>query len=209
MTPGNNEFASFGCCVAIEDSVASHREARICHLLTGKRVRLPDPRIGYEGIIFAGNLVLTFSQYHHSLHYCRIGDNHWREARCDAGYRLRDLIFLKGTLYALIFPNFRLAVVELDNSSVSDAVSYCSLSLSTMHSDETAKLTDDVKCFAVYRPSSQTTKSIIFAVNCQYGQTEKTQTLPSVVLSPVGKMARLCHLGFVVQWAKLHTLPSG
>ncbi|XP_048567151.1 uncharacterized protein LOC125547238 [Triticum urartu] len=135
--PRNTEFDSFGCPVAIKDSVASHRELRICHQITCERVRLPDPWKGYEGTIFAGNLVLTFNRYHHTLHYCRIGDNHWREARCDEGYRFRDLIFVKGTLYALIYPNYRLAVVKLDNNSVvfsdlgdalcAEIVPYCSM----------------------------------------------------------------------------------
>ncbi|XP_048552156.1 uncharacterized protein LOC125532028 [Triticum urartu] len=119
--PSNDEFDSFGCRVAIEDSdaVGSHRELHICHLFTGERVRLPNPLKYYEGIIFAGDLILTFNRYHyhHTVHYCRIGDNRWQEAWCDEGYRFRDLIFVKGTLYALIYPNHSLAVVELDNTS--------------------------------------------------------------------------------------------
>ncbi|XP_044354118.1 uncharacterized protein [Triticum aestivum] len=125
--------------VGIEDSdaVGSHRELHICHLLTGEQLRLPDPLKYYEGIVFAGDLILTFNRYHHSVHYCRIGDNHWREARSDEGYRFRDLIFVKGTLYALIYPNYCLAVVELDNTSVvlsylgdalsAEIVPYCSM----------------------------------------------------------------------------------
>ncbi|XP_037417009.1 uncharacterized protein LOC119280161 [Triticum dicoccoides] len=120
--PNNAEFHSFGCRVAIEDSDAmgSHLELQICHLLTGQQVRLPDPPKDYEGIIFAGDLVLTFNRYYHTVRYCRIGgkDNDWRAARCAEGYGLRDLISLNGTLYALIFPNYCLAVVELDNSYV-------------------------------------------------------------------------------------------
>ncbi|VAH85166.1 unnamed protein product [Triticum turgidum subsp. durum] len=118
--PSNAEFYSSSCRVAIEDSdaVGSHRELRICHLLTGEQVRLPDPLKFYEGIIFAGDLILTFNRYHDTVHYCRIGDNHWRAAGCDEGYRLCNLISLKATLYGLVLPNYCLAVVELDNSSV-------------------------------------------------------------------------------------------
>ncbi|XP_037416974.1 uncharacterized protein LOC119280102 [Triticum dicoccoides] len=121
--PSNAEFDSFGCRVAIEDSDAmgSHRELHICHLLTGERVRLPDAlKYYYKGIIFAGDLILSFNRYHYhnTVHYCRIGDNHCLEVRCDEGYRFRDLIFVKGTLYALIYPNHCPAVIELDNNSV-------------------------------------------------------------------------------------------
>ena len=69
-------------------------------------------------------------------------------------------------------------------------------------------LTDGVKCFAVYRPSNQTAKSIIFAVNYQFWQTGKKHTLPSVTVLPVGKIAGLCRLVLLSQSAKTYISPS-
>nr|BAK07766.1 predicted protein [Hordeum vulgare subsp. vulgare] len=124
---GLTEFYSFGCRVAIQDrdghDIDARRELRIHHLLTGERARLPDslePRYSEEGVVFSGDLVVTFRKQCRVLYYCHIGDLHWREARCDKGHLLYDLMFVKGTLYALIYnhPHYRLAVVELDKSSV-------------------------------------------------------------------------------------------
>ncbi|KAI5002095.1 hypothetical protein ZWY2020_026745 [Hordeum vulgare] len=126
---GLTEFYSFGCRVAIQDrdghDIDARRELRIRHLLTGERARLPDslePRYSEEGVVFSGDLVVTFRKQCRVLYYCHIGDLHWREARCDKGHLLYDLMFVKGTLYALIYnhPHYRLAVVELDKSSVGE-----------------------------------------------------------------------------------------
>ena len=74
--------------------------------------------------------------------------------------------------------------------------------------DGTDGLTAGVKCFAVYRPSNQTAKSIIFAVNYQFWQTGKKHTLPSVTVLPVGKIAGLCRLVLLSQSAKTYISPS-
>jgi hypothetical protein len=118
--PSYTRFYSFGWRVAIEDRNAHgrHRDLRICHLLTGERARLPAHPNEFKGVIFSGDLVITFDLRSHVLHYCRIGDAKWRAAFCDEDYRIYNLMFVKGTLYALIYPNYRLAVVELHNNSM-------------------------------------------------------------------------------------------
>ncbi|KAE8798786.1 hypothetical protein D1007_25973 [Hordeum vulgare] len=115
-------FNSFGWCVAIRDISATARpsctQLRICHLLTGERARLPDLPKYVGGVLFSDDLVLAFTPTHRDIYYCRIGDAQWQAAQIDEGYGLYSLMFVKGTLYALIYPNHRLAVVEFDNNSV-------------------------------------------------------------------------------------------
>ncbi|KAF7040188.1 hypothetical protein CFC21_050105 [Triticum aestivum] len=116
--PSPTSFHSFGCRVAIQD--ASRPELRIRHLLTGKRAvaRLPGPPEEYDAVIFSGDLIIAFTQWRPDIYYCRTGHAHWRAAWCDGGYQLYSLMSLKGTLYALTYPNYGLATVELDNNSV-------------------------------------------------------------------------------------------
>ncbi|VAH85222.1 unnamed protein product [Triticum turgidum subsp. durum] len=112
-------FHSFGCRVAIRNIfTASRPEFRICHLLTGERARLPHPPTPIGCVLFSGDLVLAFMPRHRYISYCRIGDAQWQVAWCDEGYHPYSLMFVKGTLYALIYPNYRLAVVELNNNSM-------------------------------------------------------------------------------------------
>ncbi|XBI22216.1 hypothetical protein VPH35_063261 [Triticum aestivum] len=113
-------FYSFGCRVAIRNIFTTSRpEFRICNLLTGERASLAHPpTTPIGGVLFSGDLVLAFTPWHRDIYYCRIGDAQWQVAWCDEGYHLYSLIFVKGTLYALIYPNYRLAVVELANNSV-------------------------------------------------------------------------------------------
>ncbi|KAE8798789.1 Glucan endo-1,3-beta-glucosidase GIII [Hordeum vulgare] len=113
-------FQSMGCRVAIRSVSASatRPELRVCHLLTGERARLPDLPNRICGVLFSDDLVLAFMPWYRDIYYCRIGDAEWQAARCDEGYKLCSLVFVKGTLYALTSPNYRLAVVELENNSV-------------------------------------------------------------------------------------------
>uniref|UniRef100_A0ACD5WPG9 Uncharacterized protein n=2 Tax=Avena sativa TaxID=4498 RepID=A0ACD5WPG9_AVESA len=110
-------FYSFGCCIATHDR-EDPRELRIRHLLTGEHASLPYPPEDFDGIIFSGDLVLTFQRFHDVLYFCRIGDGQWRAAVCDEGYLICSLLLVKGTLYGLIFPNYCLAVLEIHNDSV-------------------------------------------------------------------------------------------
>ncbi|VAH85243.1 unnamed protein product [Triticum turgidum subsp. durum] len=113
----STEFHSFGCRVAIQDR---RRELRIRHLLTGERARLPDPPepCYSEEVVFSADLVVTCRQWGRVLYYCHIGDARWRAAPCDEGHQIYNMMFVKGTLYVLIYPHYRLAVVELDKNSV-------------------------------------------------------------------------------------------
>uniref|UniRef100_A0ACD5XD43 Uncharacterized protein n=1 Tax=Avena sativa TaxID=4498 RepID=A0ACD5XD43_AVESA len=51
------------------------------------------------------------------LYYYRIGDAHWQPALCKR-HTFCSLIFVKGTLYALIRPDYPIAVVQIHNDSV-------------------------------------------------------------------------------------------
>uniref|UniRef100_A0ACD5XDD3 Uncharacterized protein n=1 Tax=Avena sativa TaxID=4498 RepID=A0ACD5XDD3_AVESA len=111
---------TFGCRIAIHDpynTADGRRQLSICHLLTGERARLPDHPKNIDGVIFSGDLVITFKEFRPALYYCRIGDVHWREALCDQGNLFFSLVLVKGTLYGLIYPNYRLAVIDLHNDS--------------------------------------------------------------------------------------------
>uniref|UniRef100_N1R234 KIB1-4 beta-propeller domain-containing protein n=1 Tax=Aegilops tauschii TaxID=37682 RepID=N1R234_AEGTA len=117
------KFHSFGCRVSTQDRAGydTCRELRIRHLLTGERARLPDlprPRDSEE-VVFSGDLVVTFRKCCCVLYYCHIGDDHWQAVYCDVGHLPYDLMFVKGTLYALIYnySHYRLAVVKLGKNS--------------------------------------------------------------------------------------------
>uniref|UniRef100_A0ACD5XKH7 Uncharacterized protein n=1 Tax=Avena sativa TaxID=4498 RepID=A0ACD5XKH7_AVESA len=113
---------TFGCRIAIHDpcncnTLVGRRELRISHLVTGERARLPDHPKDIDGVIYSGDLVITFKGFRPALYYCRIGDLQWREALCDEGNLFYSLVLVKGTLYGLIYPNYHLAMVELHNDS--------------------------------------------------------------------------------------------
>ncbi|KAF7040178.1 hypothetical protein CFC21_050099 [Triticum aestivum] len=117
------KFHSFGFRVSTQDRAGydTCRELRIRHLLTGERARLPDlprPRDSEE-VVFSGDLVVTFRKCCCVLYYCHIGDDHWQAVYCDVGHLPYDLMFVKGTLYALIYnySHYRLAVVKLGKNS--------------------------------------------------------------------------------------------
>ncbi|KAM3335833.1 hypothetical protein ACQJBY_030013 [Aegilops geniculata] len=124
--PSFTEFHSFGCRFAMSDGYNTRggyntrHELRIRHLLTGERARLPDPpeQCYSEEVVFSGDLVITFRPWGRFIYYCHIGDARWRAAPCDEGHLLYDMMFVKGTLYALVYPHYRLAAVELDKNSV-------------------------------------------------------------------------------------------
>uniref|UniRef100_A0ACD5XBN2 Uncharacterized protein n=1 Tax=Avena sativa TaxID=4498 RepID=A0ACD5XBN2_AVESA len=118
--PSVTPFYAFGCRVVIHHRIKGfrrYRELRISHLLTGNQARLPNPPKYIDGLIFSGDLVLAFKAFWPVLYYCRIGDAHWQSALCQS-YAFCSLIFVKGTLYGLIGPNYPLAVVEIHKNSV-------------------------------------------------------------------------------------------
>ncbi|KAF7039977.1 hypothetical protein CFC21_049914 [Triticum aestivum] len=115
-------FYSFGCRVAIASP--SHHDLSFVHLLTGERFRLPHPPADFCRLLLSGDLVLAFlPTVGHVLKYCRLGDAEWRLASCSEAYVLEDLIFVKGTLHALVRSEdagslcYRLAVVKLSDTN--------------------------------------------------------------------------------------------
>ncbi|KAE8798425.1 hypothetical protein D1007_26288 [Hordeum vulgare] len=115
-------FYSLGCRVAIVSP--SHHDLSFVHLLTGEQFRLPHPPADFCRLLLSGDLVLAFlPTVGHVLQYCRLGDAEWRMASCSESYVLEDLIFVKGTLHALVRSQdagglcYRLAVVKLSDTN--------------------------------------------------------------------------------------------
>ncbi|KAL6646296.1 hypothetical protein ACP70R_017904 [Stipagrostis hirtigluma subsp. patula] len=115
-------FHPLGCRVAIYDDAGqlSRRELRIIHVLTGDEARLPSPPGQFCRVLLSGDLVLAWKYLDRTIQYRRIDASGWRVASISEPYIFEDLIFVKGTLYALVSPGYRLAVVTLsyNNSSL-------------------------------------------------------------------------------------------
>ncbi|KAL6661935.1 hypothetical protein ACP70R_001319 [Stipagrostis hirtigluma subsp. patula] len=114
-------FHPLGCRVAIYYDVdqLSRRELRIIHVLTGEEARLPSPPGQFCRVLLSGDLVLAWNYLDRTIQYRRNDASGWRVAAISKPYLFEDLIFVKGTLYALVSPGYRLAVVTLYiNSSV-------------------------------------------------------------------------------------------
>ncbi|KAJ1269551.1 hypothetical protein BS78_07G220400 [Paspalum vaginatum] len=99
----------------------SKRDLSIIHLLTGERIRLPCPRFHVSRVLLFGDLVVAWTCESDGIGipgqigYCRIGalEPSWHLVSISLPNKLEDMIFVKGTLYALVNPGHRLAVVEL------------------------------------------------------------------------------------------------
>ncbi|CAL5013951.1 unnamed protein product [Urochloa decumbens] len=118
------DFFTLGCRVAIRDSswYRSGHELRIVHLLTSAQTRLPNPRDHFSSILLSGDLVVTWTLLGRTIQYCRLGAADSRVASISKRYLLEGLIFVGGTLYALVTPDseregevFRLTVLKLSD----------------------------------------------------------------------------------------------
>lgn len=93
----------------------------IVHLLTGERIRLPSPLFHVSRLLLADDLVVAWrcewddmeSSDSGDIGYCRLGAPNWSVASIRSPNEIEDMVFVKGTLYALVNPGHRLAVVEL------------------------------------------------------------------------------------------------
>ncbi|CAN6200370.1 unnamed protein product, partial [Urochloa humidicola] len=132
--PGTR-FLSFplgACRVAIRDCTSNPKdlELRIVHLLTGEQTRLSSPRVNSSEVLLSGDLVVTWSIMGHTIQCCHLDAANWSVASISDRYCLEGMIFVSGTLYALVTPHFhdddqdyRLAVVQLsDNSKLAQLV---------------------------------------------------------------------------------------
>ncbi|CAL5004835.1 unnamed protein product [Urochloa decumbens] len=111
------DIHSLGCRVAVD--LRDRCQLRIVHVLTGERTRLPSPPNPFSGLRLSGDLVVALN--HLNLQYCRLGTPKWCVASVSDPCRLHDLIFVDGTLYALVNPGYRLAVVRLSDSGNSNS----------------------------------------------------------------------------------------
>jgi hypothetical protein len=89
----------------------------LLHLFTGEQQRLPKIPAPFSRVILSGDLLaVLFLPGRRTIQHCHPGDALWRVATADAPHVFDDLIFVGGTLYALI--RLRLAIVELSESSL-------------------------------------------------------------------------------------------
>ena len=104
---------SLGCRVTVD--LRDRCQLRVVHVLTGERTRLPSPPSPFSGLLLSDDLVVTWNNL--NLQQCRLGNPKWRVTSIGDPYRFHDLIFVNGTLYALVTPGYCLAVVKLSDSS--------------------------------------------------------------------------------------------
>ncbi|KAF8653930.1 hypothetical protein HU200_062067 [Digitaria exilis] len=118
LTGETTDVHSLGCRVAVD--LRERCQLRIVHVLTGERTRLPSPPSPFSGLLLSGDLVVAWDSNHPSLQHCRLGNPKMRVASAIDPFRFHDLIFVSGTLYALVTPGYRLAVVSLSDNSNSE-----------------------------------------------------------------------------------------
>ncbi|PUZ52591.1 hypothetical protein GQ55_6G282700 [Panicum hallii var. hallii] len=101
LTGETADIHSLGCRVAVD--LRGRCQLRVVHVLTGERTRLPSPPSPFSGLLLSDDLVVACNAAWRIL----IGDP----------YRFHDLIFVNGTLYALVTPGYCLAAVKLSDNS--------------------------------------------------------------------------------------------
>uniref|UniRef100_A0A0D9XFX6 KIB1-4 beta-propeller domain-containing protein n=1 Tax=Leersia perrieri TaxID=77586 RepID=A0A0D9XFX6_9ORYZ len=89
----------------------------LLHLFTGEQLRLPKVPARFSRVILTADLlVVIFLPGRATVQHCRQGDLLWRVGTAHAPHVFDDLIFVGGTLYALV--GLRLAVVDLSEGSL-------------------------------------------------------------------------------------------
>jgi hypothetical protein len=89
----------------------------LLHLFTGEQQRLPKVPAPFSRVILSDHLLaVLFLPGRRIIQHCHPGDALWRVATADAPHVFDDLIFVGGTLYALV--RLRLAILELSETSL-------------------------------------------------------------------------------------------
>lgn len=89
----------------------------LLHLFTGEQLRLPKVPAPFSRVILSDDLLaVLFLPGRPTVQHCSPGDALWRVATADAPHVFDDMIFVDGTLYALV--GLRLAILELSESSL-------------------------------------------------------------------------------------------
>ncbi|CAM0952572.1 unnamed protein product [Alopecurus aequalis] len=89
----------------------------LLHLFTGEQQRLPKVPAPFSRVILSDDLLaVLFLPGRRTVQHCHPGDALWRVANADAPHVFDDLIFVGGTLYALV--GLRLAILELSECSL-------------------------------------------------------------------------------------------
>ncbi|KAK8460190.1 hypothetical protein SEVIR_2G293400v4 [Setaria viridis] len=89
----------------------------LLHLFSGEQIRLPKVPAPFSRFILSDDLAaVLFMPGSSTVQHCHLGDTLWSVACTDAPIVIDDMLFVHGTLYALV-NGLRLAIVELlDNS---------------------------------------------------------------------------------------------
>ncbi|KAL6601309.1 hypothetical protein ACP70R_044529 [Stipagrostis hirtigluma subsp. patula] len=89
----------------------------LLHLFSGEQLRLPKVPAPFTRVILSDDLVaVLFLPGRPTVQHCHPGDALWRVACADAPHVFHDMLFVDGTLYALV--GLRLAIVELSDTSL-------------------------------------------------------------------------------------------
>ena len=108
-----------GYLVTATTAGSSHYPPRLLllHLFSGVQIRLPKVPAPFTRVILSEDLaVVLFLPGRPTVQHCRLGDALWRVVRADAPDVVDDMLFVDGTLYALV--GLRLAIVELSENSL-------------------------------------------------------------------------------------------
>ncbi|RLM87022.1 hypothetical protein C2845_PM04G21280 [Panicum miliaceum] len=101
-------------------TVSSHYPPRLLllHLFSGVQIRLPKVPAPFTRVILSEDLaVVLFLPGRPTVQHCHLGDALWRVVCADAPDVVDDMLFVDGTLYALV-NGLRLAIVELSENSL-------------------------------------------------------------------------------------------
>ena len=99
-------------------TASSHYPPRLLllHLFSGEQLRLPKVPAPFTRVIISDDLAaVLFLPGRPNVQHCHPGDALWRVATADAPHVVDDMLFVDGTLYALV-NGLRLATVELSDS---------------------------------------------------------------------------------------------
>ncbi|XP_062199372.1 uncharacterized protein LOC133901854 [Phragmites australis] len=89
----------------------------LLHLFSGEQLRFPKVPAPFTRVILSDDLAaVLFLPGRPTIQHCHPGDALWRVTCADAPHVFHDMLFVDGTLYALL--GLRLAAVELLDSSL-------------------------------------------------------------------------------------------